>query len=106
MSFRVVVVPKAKLEMEEMLGWVAQRSPAGAGRLRESFERALQSLADQPHLRALAPEAALVNRDVRQILFKTRKGRTYRALFEIHEDEVRVLHVRGPGQELLGEDDY
>jgi hypothetical protein len=54
MSFRVVVVA----------GWLSDHRPEQLDYVR-GFERALQSLADQPHLRGLAPESGLVNRDVR-----------------------------------------
>ena len=36
--------------------------------------------------------------DVRQALFKTRRGRVYRALFFIEGEDVYILRVRGPGQ--------
>jgi hypothetical protein len=32
------------------------------------------------------------------LLFKTRRGRYYRLVYVIAEDEVHVLRVRGPGQ--------
>jgi hypothetical protein len=35
------------------------------------------------------------------VIFKTRRGRAYRALFLIRGDVVFVLHVRGPGQRPL-----
>lgn len=52
-----------------------------------------------------AAEDSLTTHEVRQCLFKTRRGRTYRALYTIVEDEVRVLRVRGPGQAPLTDDE-
>ena len=43
--------------------------------------------------------------DVRQALFKTRRGRIYRMLFTIVGNEVRILRVRGPGQAPVVADD-
>jgi hypothetical protein len=49
----------------------------------------------------LAPESAEVDYPVQQFLFKTPRGRKYRILYTIVGDEVRVLHVRGPGQDVI-----
>lgn len=38
-------------------------------------------------------------------MFKTRKGRKYRVLFTIQDQTAIILHVRGPGQDLLDPDD-
>jgi hypothetical protein len=37
--------------------------------------------------------------------FKTRHGRTYRILFLLADQEVRVLRVRGPGQRPVSKRD-
>jgi len=34
----------------------------------------------------------------RQFFFKTPHGRTYRGVFTVVDDEIRVLRVRGPGR--------
>lgn len=47
-----------------------------------------------------------LGREIRQLLFRTRKGRTYRALFDIQGKTVRVLRIRGPGQQLLAPEDF
>jgi len=49
----------------------------------------------------LAVESDYVDFEVREVLFKTRRGLVYRALYTIRGDEVFVLHVRGPGQDFL-----
>jgi hypothetical protein len=49
----------------------------------------------------LAPEDAEHDSEIRQIVFKTRSGLPYRALFTIDGDQVHVIHVRGPGQDLI-----
>ena len=42
---------------------------------------------------------------LKQALFRTRRGRTYRIVFTIIGDEVRILRIRGPGQSPLREDE-
>ena len=106
MRYEVIVVPTARAELREILAYISDRSPSGAARWLESFERALGFLEQSPLACGLAPESKLLDRDVRQFLFKTRRGLTYRALFEVTEDTVRVLRVRGPGQDLIKPDDW
>ncbi len=55
----------------------------------------------EPERYGLAPEASMLTEAVRQRFFKTKAGRSYRILFLIVDVEVRVLRVRGPGQELM-----
>jgi hypothetical protein len=42
---------------------------------------------------------------LRQATFRTRHGRTYRAVFTIVGDQVRILRVRGPGRPPLEADE-
>ena len=51
------------------------------------------------------PEDEDHEEEIRHILFKTRRGKTYRAIFIIRTDTVFVLHVRGPGQDLIAPDE-
>ena len=54
--------------------------------------------------RALAPESEHVDYEIREVLFKTRKGNPYRILFTIQGNEVLVLRVRGLGQDFVPEE--
>jgi hypothetical protein len=49
----------------------------------------------------LAAENDYVDFEVREVLFKTRRGLMYRVLFTIREPTIFILHVRGPGQDLI-----
>jgi plasmid stabilization system protein ParE len=98
MSYQVRVLRRARNDLDQMLTYVAERSPRGAGRLLARFEEALTRLEKKPFLSPIAPEAEELGEEVRHILFRTRSGRTYRALFVVVGDEVRILRVRGPGQ--------
>ncbi len=43
---------------------------------------------------------------IKQVFFRTRRGRSYRAIFLIVGDEVRILRVRGPGQDSIDSDEF
>ena len=100
-----MVVPTARRDFETIVGWIGHRSPQGAARWVAEFRTRRQFAVERPY-RSKAAEAEMAGRDVRQILFKTRSGRTYRALFDIAESKVRVLRIRGPSQDLLDPADF
>ena len=106
MSFLVRILRRADREVEAVLHFIAeeQKAPEGAQRWYRAYAGALERLAKAANPFPLAPEDAFVDDEVRQILFRTRRGRTYRELFTVVGDEVRLLHVRGPGQDLMTEE--
>ncbi len=101
MSYHVNVLHQAYREADAIVHWLFQRSPEGAARWINAFDSAMIALAENPQRHGLASEIDFVPHEVRQTFFGTPAGRRYRAVFTIVADEVRVLHVRGPGQRLL-----
>jgi plasmid stabilization system protein ParE len=93
MSFRVVVEPRAEGDLQQGYLYAARRAPAGAARWLNRFQEALRSLSTLPERCPIAPESESVGIEVRQLLFG-RKPNVWRALFTIHDDEVRDLHIR------------
>jgi plasmid stabilization system protein ParE len=105
MSFQVQLARRAERDIEKMYSWLSERSASGANRWYNQFLKLLDSLQFNPELYGLADEAGELSIPLRQALFKTRKGRTYRALFTIEESTVHILAVRGPAQRPVAEDD-
>jgi plasmid stabilization system protein ParE len=101
MPHRVVLLRRAEENVQAIVAWLAERSPRGAAAWLVAFEEAKLRLAENPLAYSLAPEDALVDSEIRQVLLKTRRGRRYRALFTIADNAVRILHVRGPGQSVM-----
>jgi plasmid stabilization system protein ParE len=101
MSYRVVVLARARLDVARIYDWIADRSTDGAQRWFDQFEKATATLGTNPFIAPLAPESGSLGIEVRHILFRTRSGGTYRAVFTVVDDEVRILRVRGPGQPPL-----
>ena len=98
MSFRVTAHRRAEEDIAQMSTWLASQSPEGAARWLDAYDHMIDQLRDNPLSFGLAPENELVDGEVRQAFFKTRRGRAYRAIFTIEGDHVRVLRVRSPGQ--------
>jgi toxin ParE1/3/4 len=105
MTFIVQELPKAKLDKDSIFRWLHERSPAGASGWLRAYDSLIDRLREDASACVFAPENQDCDFDVRQALFKTRRGRIYRDLFVIAGDEVFILRVRGPGQASVEPED-
>lgn len=96
---------KARRDIREILDFITDRSPEGAQRWWDAFRIAAARATSHPEQCALAPEGSLVDQELRQFFFKTRRGKKYRAIFTIAGNELLILRVRGPAQGPLAGDD-
>jgi plasmid stabilization system protein ParE len=101
LRYRVVVQAGARLDVANIYDWIASRSAEGAQRWLDQFEKVAAALETNPFIAPLAPESGSFDIEIRSIVFRTRSGRAYRAVFTVTGDEVRILRVRGPGQPPL-----
>ena len=103
MKFEVHTLPRAELDAAEIFSYISSRSPDGALRWMTALENAVEVLAQgNPEACSLAPEDDIIERTIRQFFFKTRRGRTYRGVFTMVDNEIRILRFRGPGQAATG----
>jgi hypothetical protein len=106
MRFSVHELPRAKEDKRQILLWLLGRSRHGAAAWLSAYDDAIQRLEQDANSYGQAPENENCPRvDVRQALFKTRRGRVYRVVFFIEGTEAYVLRVRGPGQPPLQPDE-
>lgn len=105
MSFKVILQPKAQRDVDHILAWLCERSPSGAAAWNRRWREVLERLQESADGCGLAPEDEDHGETIRNVIFKTRRGLPYRALFVIRDDRVHVIHVRGPGQDLVKPDD-
>ena len=105
MTFHVRILRRAERDAQQIFEWIARRSPDGAVRWWNALAAAVAKLTLNPIGYGLAPEDEWTDHELRQFLFKTRRGRMYRGVFVIVADEIRVLRVRGPGQPPLESDE-
>jgi plasmid stabilization system protein ParE len=105
MSFQVSLTDGASSDVRSILRWIEERSSAGALSWYRAWQKVLQSLRERADKFGLAPESEDHPEPIFQVVFKTRRGRPYRALFINRDRDVFVLHVRGPGQNLLDPDE-
>jgi len=108
MKYRLRVLRRARKDVDAILDWIAneQKSPQGAASWLRAYENAAALLLDAPQSDSVAPENEYVDLELRQFLFKTRRGRTYRGVFTVDGDEILILRVRGPGQAQLEPDEF
>ena len=105
MTFSIRILPRAERDAQSIFKYLAQHSPEGAVRWWDAFEKATRELGQDPFRYGLAAESGIFDYELRQFLFKTRRGRTYRGVFVVVGDEVRLLRVRGPGHSPLEADE-
>ncbi len=91
--------------MRHIIEWLQARSRSGAASWLAAYDKMIRRLESHAANCAVAYESDDLDLDVREILFKTRRGRVYRALFTIEDGEVFILRVRGPGQAPLSNKD-
>ena len=99
MNLPVRVSVRAAHDADVIFNWLAEHSREGALRWYETYLSTLRSLPDSAVGSPIAHEGSELGIDLREVLFKTRKGHFYRVLFIVRADAVHVLNVRGPGQD-------
>lgn len=106
MADRVRLLRRARIDVQETTDWIAKRSKPGARSWVAALNRVLDSIDQYPESFAVAEEDYLFPfHTIREFYFKTRRGRKYRGLFVVIDDEKQVLRIRGSGQDLIGSDD-
>lgn len=105
MIFRLQILPRAERDVQRIFNYISERSSAGAQRWWIAFDEASRRVTNSPRAYPVAAEQSISSFELRPFLFKTRRGRVYRGVFAIVNDEVRILRVRGPGQAPLTDDE-
>ncbi len=101
MSLQVKFSQRAKRDIHEILAWIKSRSSKAATTWLAALEKSISHLSEFAPSSATAPEADDLGIDLKQWMFKTRRGNSYRLLFIIRVETVHILAVRGMGQDLL-----
>ena len=101
MKFHVELTRRAKDDVDVIISWIAKHSPQGARTWSLRLQSVLEALSTTAATCSLAPEDGYGDTEIRQLVFKTRRGKPYRILFTIRDDVVFIRHVRGPGQDLV-----
>jgi toxin ParE1/3/4 len=73
---RVVVLARARHDVQEIYDWIAARSPEGAERWLDRFEQAVKTLPSNPFIAPVAPESDSFDIELRHVLFRTPSGRS------------------------------
>ncbi len=90
--YRVTVTPFAADNIRDAYRWYLKENPAYAAKWREGIQAAILGLRTLPEAHGMAPEARVLGREVRQVLFGG--GTRWRIFFVIDGATVRVLHIR------------
>jgi len=105
-TFDVEVSRRAEDDARRIARWIAKRSPQGARSWYDAFAAMIDSLAASAEQHPRAPEDGDHAETIRNAFFRTRRGRTYRAIYVFRADTVFVTHVRGPRQRPVQPDRF
>jgi plasmid stabilization system protein ParE len=105
MTFSVTVTSSAKQNVRSIIRWIEERSRSGAETWYRRWLEVLKRLGESGGTFGIAPEDEDHEETIYQVIFKTRRGLPYRALFIVRGNQLYVLHVRGPGQDLMSPDE-
>ena len=104
--YRIEIDPKAPEDIDQATVWLAAQAPHKVGDWLEALEAEIRSLSTLPERCPLAPENGRWGSELelRQLLFD-RFASTYRVIFTIVGNTVRVLQVRHGSRRYLFEED-
>ncbi len=105
MSLLVKVSSRAERDVGAIFEWLSGHSPAGAVRWYEAYLTTLSTLPVTALGSPRAAEAETLGMDLRQVFFRTRKGRLYRLLITLRGDVIHVVSIRAGGQKEVAWDD-
>ena len=101
MKFDVILSRRAERDLDHILEYLVSRSSQGAATWLTRWDEVLAELSESADQRSLAPENDDHPEEIRHVEFKTRRGKKYRAIFEIREEAVWIAHLLGPGQNVV-----
>jgi len=101
MKREIYLTRRAEADLDSILTWLENRSPSGAASWLRSLEVTFDWLEEYANSCPLAPENDSFEEEIRERLFKTKRGRPYRLLFSLAGKKVQILHIRAPGQDLI-----
>ena len=105
MSFQVFELRKARSDVAKIFEWIASQSPSGALKWLDSYDEAIEKLKLRADRFSLAEEDDDFEIEIRQAFFQTPRGKLYRIVFTIENQDAFVLRVRAPGQRDITPDD-
>jgi plasmid stabilization system protein ParE len=80
MSRDIRILSRARTDVNHIYSWLETRSPRGAAAWYQAFWVTASKLGSAAESCPLAPEAELLQRQLREAVFKTRRGRRYHCL--------------------------
>lgn len=100
MKYRVIVTPEAQTSIRESFEYIHARAPLNAARWLQGLYSKIETLERFPERCAYARERRYLDRDLRQLVFKS-----HRIIFKVDHKSttVWVLYVRHQARRAAGE---
>jgi plasmid stabilization system protein ParE len=105
MSHEIEYSANALREIGDTYLWIKQRGEQTASQWREELIARIETLSKQPERHRLAPESPRFSREIRQLLFRKRRGQ-FRILYTIEGCRVVILSFRHHSRQPLSGDEF
>jgi plasmid stabilization system protein ParE len=84
MNHTLLILPRAGADIDYIFDWIRQRSPRGGKVWYEALFSAVSRIAENPQACPIVSELLpRWQREIRESLFKTPRGKQYRIVFEL-----------------------
>lgn len=102
MTYRVIIQPRAQQDIQQAARFLLDqsKSPATALRWIQNIRTKLDTLKSQPLRCPIDPDSTAYGVETRVLLYGKKRG-TYRILFTVQDDVVRILTIRHAAQQSL-----
>jgi plasmid stabilization system protein ParE len=100
-KYHIILNPSVYQKLENIFSHIAIESPKLAIEIIDGIEKAIMSLSDMPERFTIVPEKIIYkNYQVRHFFYK----RSFRIIYTIDNDMVRILDVRHGAQDYISEE--
>lgn len=103
-SYQVVFAPSAADDLDEIVNWLSLEAPEKVLEWVGAIKTHIHTLSTLPERCPYAPENGLWGEEeLRQLLFQNYPS-TYRIIFTVTENSVRILNIRHSARRYLHEE--
>ena len=101
-NYKIFIANSVKTELEKQVDYIAfeQQEPEIAARWLDGIIAAIQSLSYFPDRHAIAPENFYINKNDENVIRHFIYKKSFRVIFSVVRNEVRVLSVRHGARDL------
>ncbi len=100
--YHIRILSSALQDAKDCYNYIANESRDAADQWFNGLFDAVDSLENMPKRCAIAPETAIVGKEIRVLIYR----KNYRILFALEKDIVRIYHIHHTARDILTADEF